>query len=124
MTPDEIIAAFHALPDTRQMRVAAGVLQVATRRRWPSTVQSETVLWSAAELDQSADEWEAEDKAAAEREGLVEDLARETFYGACGERALPGSWDRQPQVMQDVYRRAATHLLDSPRFEVRRGGDQ
>lgn len=89
-----------SLPD--RMREAAKVLREADRR-----CHGRIEGWTPLDLEGTAEAWEAEDNAAAEREAMVEELAREVYaviWGASG-----ATWERN--ASKEIMRAHARRLI-------------
>ena len=70
---DDILSDFRELPLPQQMRAAAGTVYDANERHhsW-----GQGASWSPFDLEQWANTWEAEDRAKAEQDAMVEELAK------------------------------------------------
>lgn len=127
MTESEVFQAFEQLPLPVKMRSAANVIEHARVERFEHRGKKPWPVsdFVAQDLRKLASEWEAEDKAAAERDALVEDFARELYELFEWSGCSGAGWDRLLPEARAIKRQKARRLLDSPRFEVRRrDGDQ
>lgn len=89
-----------SLPD--RMREAAKVLREADSR-----CHGRIEGWTPLDLEGTAEAWEAEDNAAAEREAMVEELAQEVYvviWGASG-----ATWERY--ASKGIMRARARRLI-------------
>lgn len=97
----------------QRMREAAKVLREASHRHGTGHVDDERganeMKWNAVKLGHWADRWEAEDNAAAEREAMVEELARWLY--SYWPTSYP--FDEDKSGAKALYMAQARRLIDA-----------
>lgn len=105
--------AHRSLPD--RMREAAPTLREASELRFGPLSNPERSQWSAVQLVELADQWEAADAAQAEQDALVDEIAAVTLQSSCGTEVDLG---RCGPVSADLHRGHARALL--AKFDITR----
>lgn len=96
----------------QRMREVAKVLREADTRRQGGDLGLE-YSWTASSVEFQADRFEAEDRAATEREAMIEELAQQMYNIAAGIDRLGIRWGAASADKAEKYLTVARNLVDA-----------